>query len=194
MYKLLGVLLFLGGSVANAEPGCITSSNNNIPPEVRVQVWNQFLQDNPNTEHRQKILKEIEQALGEMWGSPECDALLRDATVNPFKSPPEKKVTSQTPSLSFSDETVDPFHPQDGMLVDPFKKKAPTPNAGQRLDENSTYNPFSPSTPQGPKGPKKPAGNFTVDPWAPKAIPPDPPKIIEDDGVLVDPFRKRKSK
>ena len=187
MYKLLGLLLILGGSVANAQPKCIASPKSSVPPEVRVQVWNQFLLDN-----REKILKEIEQALGEMWGKPDCDALLRDATVNPFKNFPEKRPPQSYPPAS-RDDTIDPFRTQDGMLVDPFKKKAPQ-SAAQPFDEDSTYNPFSTNNPQGPKGPKRPAGNFTVDPWdAPVSTPPEPPSRIESDGVLVDPFRKKKN-
>jgi hypothetical protein len=196
MRIFLGLFLLVASHIANAEPTCISYPASAIPPEVRVQVWNQFLQDNPKTEHREKILKEIEQALDEMWGKPDCNTLLRDATVNPFKNPLPKKNLTNT-SSPLQNATIDPFDTQDGMLIDPFKQKAPPQNSSRPIDENSTYDPFVPSTPTGPKGPKKPVGTYTVDPWeTPPTKPQETPEVIDidTDGVLVDPFRKKKSK
>lgn len=196
MRVLWGVLFLCAmGSAAFADtPKCSPTPRSPIPAEVRVQVWSQYLQENPKTEHREKILKEIEQALAEMWGKPDCDSLLRDATVNPFKDYPDKKVTPPT-NKDIHDSTIDPFRTQDGILVDPFKKRPPQSYSGPQNDDD-TVNPFAPNAPKGPQGPKKPMGNATLDPFAnPQAEPPaapEDPTSIESDGVLVNPFKKKK--
>lgn len=211
MYRLAGLFfLLLISAPALAGTDCVEPyTKSPIPPEVRIQVWSKFLQDNPQSPHRDIILLEIDKALAELWGKPICEPYQRDATVNPFKDTPEKAKPTKPQKPLDKDSTFDPFgtiNPFNDQLVDPFKSKT-TPKSDRPFDTNGTFDPFAeppadPKSPKGPKGPsKKPLGDFTVDPFqssspqAPQSpSAPTDPTPIESDGVLVDPFKKKKSK
>jgi hypothetical protein len=149
---------------AAAEPSAECRSASSVPPEIRLKLWSEFLQKNPDTPYRAEILAEIDAAAAELWGG--CAPSLNDGTIDPFAAPKAGRER----------ELVDPFDAKPkGPPKGPSGPKAPPAGAGP-------VDPFArpPSEPRAPDV----FGDGTIDPFShPKAAP---------NGELINPFARPK--
>lgn len=164
--SLVTLLVIIGGlglraPLAKADPpaaSCEEGDPKKMPPELRIQLWARYLQDNPGSPYRQAALAEIDAALAELRSQQRCVEErygVGDATIDPFEkglvdpssrgplgpSRGKKGLRSAPSRGDLGDATLNPFDPPrrarpSGELVDPFQKPAAP------FSRESTLDPF----------------------------------------------------